>query len=273
MTTTTTSAHPVRTLREQVTALEAAITLCVASPKTRPVHRLRTMTRRIEGQLALLALLHGVTDHGKPARRALRRLKRFRRAAGVVRDIDVQLDLIEAVTPEDSPRPLREDSNKLRASLEMDREELAEELVRQLRRGQTELTLALEEILGRLEPVENLSLSATELASLTQQWFVDNTPPEPEGGAQDPDHLHAIRKVAKLARYIAENAPKAAKRPRQLAESFERLQQSGGDWHDWLVLAELARERLGGSSEFTKTIHERSLAALGNYNRNLREIA
>jgi len=273
MTTTTTSAHPVRTLREQATALEAAITLCVASPKTRPVHRLRTMTRRIEGQLALLALLPGVPDHGKPARRALRRLKRFRRAAGKARDIDVQMDLIEAVTPGDSPRSLREDSDKLKESLEADRKELAEELVRQLRRGQTELTLALEEILDRLESVESLSLPATELASLTQQWFVDNTPPAPEGGAEDPEHLHAIRKVAKLARYIAENAPKAAKRPRQLAESFERLQQSGGDWHDWLVLAELARERLGGSSEFTKTLHERSLAALGNYNRNLREIA
>jgi len=271
MASSTPSAHPVRSLREQVTALEAAITLCVAEPNARPVHRLRTMTRRIEGQLALLALLSGVPDYGKPADKARKLLKRLRRSAGEVRDIDVQIDLIESIVPDGSPQPLKKEKTKLQGSLNEDRKGAAGKLVKLLGRKQSELTLALEEILDTLEPVNDLSIPATKLASLTQQWFAHNTPPEPKGGA-DADHLHEIRKVAKLARYMAENAPKSAKRSRHLARSFEDLQQSGGEWHDWLVLGAIARERLGGSSALTLVLDERSQAALGSYREQLRDV-
>jgi CHAD domain-containing protein len=229
------------------------------------------MTRRIEGQLALLGLLPGVPDYGKPADKARKLLKRLRRAAGEVRDIDVQIDLIESVAPAGSSRPLKEDGAKLRESLEEDRKDTARKLGKVLSRRQSALTLALEETLYALKPVEELALSATKLASLAQQWFAHNAPSQPKGG-EDADHLHSIRKVAKLARYMAENAPKSAKRPRHLAGSFERLQQSGGEWHDWLVLATIARERLGGSSALTLALDERSQAALGSYRDHLREM-
>ena len=271
MASSTPSAHPVHSLREQVTALEAAITLCLADPKARPVHRLRTTTRRIEGQLALLELLPGVPDYGKSADKARKLLKRLRRAAGEVRDIDVQMDLIESIVPDGSPQPLKKDGARLQDSLNDDRKDLADKLVELLGRKQTKLTRALEEILDALKPVEDLSIPATKLASLTQQWFAHNTPPEPKGG-ENPDHLHTIRKVAKLARYMAENAPKRAKRPRHLASSFEHLQQSGGEWHDWLVLAAIARKRLGGSSPLTLVLDGRSQSSLGSYREQLREV-
>jgi CHAD domain-containing protein len=273
MANSTTSAHPIRSLREQVTTLEAAITLCLADPKEKPVHKLRTTTRRIEAQLALLEVMPKVPEYGKAAREATRMLKKVRRAAGEVRDTDVQLDLIKSVVQEDAPRSMKSAARKLSKELEADREDSSRKLMKLLRRRQSDLARPLEEILEILEPVEKLSLSASELASLTQRWFAKNTPPEPRQGADAPDYLHAIRKVAKLTRYIAENAPKQAKRPRSLAESFERLQQSGGEWHDWLVLSEIAGDKLSEASPLTKALSDRSRTALAAYRQHLREMS
>jgi CHAD domain-containing protein len=273
MAATTTSAYPIRFLREQVTALESAITLCLADPKARPVHRLRTTTRRIEAQLAMLETLAKLPDRRRAERKARRMLKKIRRAAGAVRDIDVQLDLIDSIVPEDTPRSMKSNAGKLRKELEAERDDHSIELVKILQRRQSDLVLALEDLLEALKPVESLSLSATELVSLAERWFTENTPPEPRKGAEDPDYLHSIRKAAKLTRYIAENAPKRAKRPRRLAESFERLQQSGGEWHDWLVLSEIAEDKLGGSSPVTGALTHRSRVALAAYRRHLREIS
>jgi CHAD domain-containing protein len=273
MAASTTSAYPIRFLREQVTALEAAITLCLASPEAKPVHKLRTMTRRIEAQLAMLATLAQLPNHGKSERKARQMLKKIRRAAGAVRDIDVQFDLIDSIVPEGTPRSMKSTAGKLKKELKAERDDHSVELVKILRRRQSDLVLALEDLLDVLEPVESLSLSATQLVSLAQRWFAENTPPEPRQGAEDPEYLHSIRKVAKLTRYIAENAPKKAKRPRALAESFERLQQSGGEWHDWLVLSEIAGDKLGGSSPVTGALAHRSRLALAAYRRHLREIS
>jgi CHAD domain-containing protein len=272
MTTSTTSAHPIRSLREQVTALEAAITICLADPKAKPVHRLRTTTRRIEGQFALLSTLPSLPDYHQQTQQAKRLLKKLRRAAGNVRDIDVQMGLIEAVAPGDASMPLKKEAGRLLRKLDTDRERSSQKLMKILDRRQSDLALVLESLLDELKPVENLSLSSTELASVSQGWFKDNLPAEPKAGPDDPDYLHSIRKLAKLARYIAENGPKRAKRPRRLAESFEKLQQSGGDWHDWLVLAEIARDALGEASPLTQAFDSRSRMALTTYHRHLHEM-
>src|SRR5215468_252577 len=94
-----TTAHPIDTLRQYITELEAAILLCLDDPAKKPVHRLRTMTRRIEAQIALFEMLHVPKVYSKEARDARRLLKKIRRAAGEVRDLDVQRDNIEEHTP------------------------------------------------------------------------------------------------------------------------------------------------------------------------------
>lgn len=270
MATTSTRAHPIRSLREQVTALEAAITLCLAEPKTKPVHRVRTMTRRIEGQLAMLEVLPKIPKHRKQAAAARKLLKKLRRAAGDVRDIDVQLDLIDQVTAKDASADLKKDAAKLREQLERDRDDHAGKLVKVLKKRQSEVTLALEDLLEALEPVETLSLTATALTKLTETWYRKNVPPKAGKTKDNPEYLHTIRKTAKLARYIAENAPENAKTPRKLAEEFESLQQSGGEWHDWMVLAEIARRNVGRTSALTKMLAGRNDTALQAYRRHLK---
>jgi CHAD domain-containing protein len=269
MTATNTLAYPIRSLREQVTALEAAITLCLADPKTKPVHRLRTTTRRIEGQLAMLEVLPKIPKHRKQAGEARKLLKKLRRAAGDVRDIDVQLDLIDQIAAQDTSGDLKSDAAKLKEKLDTDRKEHAAKLLKILKKRQSEVTLALEDLLKALEPVEKLALSATELTKLAERWYRKNLPPETGRKKNDPEYLHSIRKVAKLARYIAENAPENAKTPRKLAAEFESLQQSGGEWHDWMVLAEIAGKNTGRSSALTTVLAGRNHTALQVYRRHL----
>ncbi len=88
------SAYPIRTLREHVTALEGAIMLVLVDSKKDSVHRLRTSTRRIEAQLELLSLLPDLPDYRRAAKKVRRPLKELRRAAGLVRDLDVQRGLV-----------------------------------------------------------------------------------------------------------------------------------------------------------------------------------
>ena len=130
--TTSTTAHPIRTLREHVTALEAAITLCLADPAPKPVHRLRTSTRRIEAQLMLLELLPALPLHHKTAGKARRLLKKLRRAAGQVRDLDVQNDLIATETPYDAPKSIHKSSLQLREALNEQRTVAAQRLIQTL---------------------------------------------------------------------------------------------------------------------------------------------
>jgi CHAD domain-containing protein len=271
MTASSTAAHPVRNLREHTTALEAAVIVCLADPERRSVHRLRTTTRRIEGQLALLAAMPGVPEHEKQGRRVRRILKKFRRAAGGVRDTDVQIELLDSVASSSSSPSLRRDSTKLHSHLKAGRGKAAQRLLKLLRRNGAELAGTMEKLLEVLEPAQSLSISPTKLAALATNWFSQNIPQDFRSNPEDPDQLHAIRKTAKLARYMAENAPKSASGVRDRARAFESVQEAGGQWHDWLVLASVADKELGSASVLTKSFTRRCRLALTAYQRRLND--
>jgi hypothetical protein len=258
------AAHPVLTLRELVTTLEAAITLTLASPKTKSVHRLRTTTRRIEAQLELLTLLPDLPKHAKFSKKARKLLRILRRAAGQVRDLDVQRKLTQSRSKE---------AEHLRDLLKQQRDEAADHLLDTIHEHQPKLTRALEALLKALAPAESLTLSAVHLAQLTLHWYAHNTPATPK---QNHRQLHNIRKAAKLARYIAQSAtpdPKSGitKIPtHRLARTFESLQQSGGEWHDWLTMSGIAHRELGSSSPLARTFARRCDKSLADYQRHLK---
>ena len=263
--TTSTSARPIQTLREQTTNLEAAITVCLADPSPRPVHKLRTSTRRVESQLTLLSLLPGLPLHQKPEKEARRLLRKLRRAAGTVRDLDVQIDLIQEKASEST----KEASDDLSTVLKLQRAQAEANLLRILNKHQAKLTRSLESLLEALAPIKSQTLPATQLSVLAKDWFAQNIPSETI--PDDPDQLHAIRKTAKLARYIAETAPKSARTPRKLAAAFESLQQAGGDWHDWLILSAIAQDKLG-DSPLTQAFRGYCETALVNYRSHIQSL-
>jgi CHAD domain-containing protein len=276
MARSTQSAHPITTLRETAKSLEAAILLCMAKPRKSAVHRLRTLTRRIEAELELISMLPGLPRHEEQKRAALRLLKKLRRAAGDVRDIDVQRDLIrnEAAGKNGAPRPgpdVREQARRLRRELQRKRDEAAAHLLRLLHKQRTQLPLVFEELLDTLAPAEPITLSEPKLTALVRDWYAhpDNGGPPPSA-PRDAASFHAIRKRAKLARYLAESAPESAVRARRLAARFENLQQAGGEWHDWLILSEVAAHELGDSAQLPQRFAAQADSSLRTFKRRLR---
>src|ERR1700744_6517663 len=88
-------------LRDVAEAMRATLDACRKhgeAPKVEAVHHLRTGTRRVEATLETLAREAGARGLGKAAEEArqrwLRQLKKGRRAAGTVRDLDVHRELL-----------------------------------------------------------------------------------------------------------------------------------------------------------------------------------
>ena len=273
MAQTAPSAHPLQTLRETTQSLEAAILLCLAKLDKAAVHRLRTSTRRIEAELELLAMLRNLPPHEKEARKALRLLRKLRRAAGQVRDLDVQRDLVgdEASGKNGGSRPnleLRKEATDLRRTLKRKRDEEAADLHQLLKKHGAEFPVVFEKLLDALEPAESIALTEAQLTTLIREWYAQNTPCS-ASIPQDPAQLHNIRKHAKLARYLAESAPESATAARRLAAHFEDLQQAGGKWHDWLLLAELSSSELGNSAKLPQRFSAHAANSLRAYKRRL----
>ncbi len=252
----TTIASPVRTLREHTLALEEAMTVCLSKPRPSAVHKVRTEARRVEAQLELLSLLKKLPSHRSEATRALRLLKKIRRAAGRVRDLDVQRKLLKIHVLEKPEDRVVEDIAQqetplvscelveLRQIRKRRRKRAARRLLKLLDKRQKKLTAAFDALLTALEPVQNLQLPAAELLRLIDQRFrgthalIIRHPSS--------EHLHSIRKAARVARYQAEIAPDSAAATRA-AQRYEALQVAGGHWHDTLSLAADAATELGDS--------------------------
>jgi CHAD domain-containing protein len=142
-----------------------------------------------------------------------------------------------------------------------------------LHKQHARLPLAFGELLATLAPAESMALSEPRLIELILARYGSNhqtetpAPPVPDDTAQ----LHELRKRAKLARYLAESAPKSAVAAQRLAGQFAILQQAGGEWHDWLVLAQVAAGELGPSAKLVQRFAAHADHALLAFRRCLGE--
>ncbi len=274
-------AYPVKSLREQVVALEAALSVCLADPGQRPVHRLRTATRRVEAQLLLLARMPALPEHRKEATALLRALRKLRRAGGKVRDLDVHRALLEefaaahqpapaeeredgvpAATPTLTPEemqaepaaadPLHAAALELREHLKAKRAEAADELSAMLKERQTKAALAAEAMLAVLEPAAEMAMPAEDLLrNATALLARDGLLARGKIGRLSADELHTVRKAAKAARYLAETVPEDEALAAAAAK-FEALQEAGGQWHDALEINREARRFFGKDHALTR---------------------
>jgi CHAD domain-containing protein len=238
--------QPVTVFLRQTLTLKTAIAACLKKASPRRVHQLRTTTRRIEATLELLIVsadIARIDKKSKPLRRSLRKL---RRAAGDVRDADVQYDLLAAYhrTP---------DAKHLREVLSALRKKVGRKLIKRLKREQKRVELRLKTLEASLGPAIDLDLSGAKLITVTQTWFAENVRGlDPQ---QDQD-LHTLRKVSKTARYLAETGIDASKAVATLARRYEAAQKSLGEWHDHFLLLEQAHTYLPHDSETIQQIQE-----------------
>lgn len=150
--------------------------VCLAEPKEKAVHKLRSNTRRIEAQLLLLQHVPGLPPYRKEAARLLRELSRLRRAAGKVRDYDVHEGLLEefrhsAASASAEQAALREPAETLWTEQAAERERLAAKLVKLLEKRTPDIAAALEAVLKALKPAAMLNVPATTLLELAEVDF------------------------------------------------------------------------------------------------------
>jgi CHAD domain-containing protein len=238
--------QPVTVFLRQALMLKAAIADCLKKPSPKRVHVLRSTTRRIEATLELLTLSAGIPRIQKQAKPLQRSVSKVRRAAGIVRDADVQSGLLAAYnrTP---------DSKRLREDLAAVRKKAERRLIQRLEQEQKKIELRLNNLEAILSPALNLTLSGAKLITVTQSWFAENV------RGLDPQHdqdLHTLRKASKTARYLAETGVDASKAAAHLAARYEAAQKSLGEWHDHFLLLHEAHTHLPPNSETIEQIQE-----------------
>jgi CHAD domain-containing protein len=250
--------QPVTVFLRQGLMLKAAIAACLKKASPKRVHHLRSTTRRIEATLQLLVLSTGIPRIDKQSKPLQRSLRKLRRAAGEVRDADVHYDLL-------APYNRTPDAKRLREDLTAVREKAERKLIKRLEQEQKRIELRLHNLEASLSPALDLDLSGAKLITVTQSWFAENI------RGLDPHHdqdLHALRKVSKTARYLAETGVDASKAAATLASRYEAAQKSLGEWHDHFLLLHEAHARLPPDSETieqiqqdTERLHQRADAA------------
>ena len=235
-------------------AFNAAVAQGIEDADPEAVHRMRTGSRRLQALLEATLREAGPAGRAleRPTRTWLRELKQVRRAAGAVRDLDVQRKLLEdwigkqmpeqQTTPDTEASPPVEikQAEMLDAWLKSERKHLARGMQKEFKKrqlllaeGQGTLFTAISRVpLGRpraLRPADAVAL----------EEFVRATDAMP---LLHGENLHDFRKATKKARYVAEAGTEGDS---SVAKALKRIQDAIGEWHDWLCLGEETQAALG----------------------------
>jgi len=262
-------------LQQLTTALKTNLEACAGDPEVEAVHNVRTGTRRIEAMLDSI-LRERTTGSGldpektaqieKAAEKWLRLLKKIRRTAATVRDLDVHRKLLEkqkllkkangekdqAALPEGNPSletpgsekqgpyTIERQAEDLDAWLKHSRQEQAQPLIKVAPKWAARLDKELASFAEAMIQAPR-SRSSRSAAVVALEAFARLST---QMQRLDAGNLHDFRKGAKKARYMAESGgedPHAG----AVGKALKRLQDEIGDWHDWLVLADEAHQALG----------------------------
>ena len=262
-------------LRQLTDALRETLARCADDPDVDAVHDTRTGTRRIEAMLEATLQNAGLHDKSRDDPRAAaaqnweRLLKKVRRAAAPVRDLDVERRLLKKLVPENAAArgevgdQLREQAGKLDHALNSERDERVTVLKMNAAKWAEKLE---EQFRGFAEAMEQGGTRRTrepDAGRMALDAFARLATRMPH---LDSGNLHDFRKGVKGARYMAEAGTGVAHAD-AVARALKRAQDAIGEWHDWAMLADEAHKHLGeGGARLTAEIErereERFAAAM-----------
>ena len=213
---------------------------------SKDAHRLRTSIRRIE------VVMEGAEEN-RGSKKLHRQLDGMRRAAGHVRDIDVQTDLLQGLDAGD----YSSDCSALKNALLRRREKLEKKAAKQVSKEVgKDLEVRLEKLAAAIEDsgVPPRVTSHVRIETIRRQ-YVEFTTEVPLDG----DPLHDLRKGTKRLRYRLEAIP--GRESHALGKELKVVQDAIGEWHDWATLTEEGERRLEQRSiAFVAFLRSRSTA-------------
>ncbi len=260
-------------LRKLTAALRGNLEKCATEPGVDPVHDVRTGTRRVQAMVEAMMRERSDEAFHEAGKQWLRLLKRMRRAAAPVRDLDVHRKLLQKLVKDGNKKkdaglasPTSGEAAAVSASGGVEDSsdeqqtdpvaEQAEHLDAWLHHARQHNSAALRKQAAKL--LAKFDGEAAAFASAVEQAPRSRSRPRSaavvalesfarlvhEMQQLDVNNLHDFRKGAKKARYIAESAAEDA-HALAVGKALKRLQDEIGDWHDWFVLSEEARAALG----------------------------
>lgn len=199
-----------------------------SKPSAKGVHGFRTDTRRVQ---ILLAELSPKLD--RSGKKLLKLLNGIRKRAGKLRDLDVQLTALRNLKVPREPRRKTQLVNQLielRSRQEKKfRKSADDQTIREIRKR-------LKRAVKRFQP-ESARDPLSAAMSMLDHFHSSR-------GPLNEELLHEYRILSKRSRYAAEFAAPTAS-VAAFIEEVKRLQDSLGDWHDWLTLTQTASKELG----------------------------
>jgi CHAD domain-containing protein len=241
-----------------VERLLASIANLRQQPTSKGAHFYRTSVRRFE---AWADVFHPHED--APQKQALKFLKKLRKATGKFRDAEVHLELLEKLRAGGA-----HDKKKLENALKSRRDRYRSKLDSLLRDPILSSIWRTLRVLDEVPPqstqptISNPIKGMARLALNQYRAFVQRR------AELSPENLHQYRLECKRFRYTAElagNLPAAQK----LVDSWKKVQDLIGDWHDYLMLAELAGDLVGNSTLHEALVRHRD----AKYDEAVREVA
>ena len=239
----------------------AALEACRVQPVPKAVHRLRTTTRRLEALLTTAKRRrNGGARLARKIDKALKALKPIRGAAGPVRDIDVQLALLEGLVQRVGASPARGTPGEAQAA--------GLKLQTELKRSRKHAAKQLREVIQHVEMKElkRLSPLQTELSDVKWMYLLKDAMKIERQAARrldtaDPESLHEYRKRSKFSRYLAE-MEEGSLEAKEFGKKMKAALDAIGAWHDWLLLTQLAKKAAGRSSALAKAAKQQRERAL-----------
>lgn len=222
-------------LHSQLRALGGRLKACAREPEPRAVHRLRIGTRRAEAGLRLF----GPLLPPRRTRRLRRRIRKVRRAAGQVRDLDV---LICRLANEPEPGA---DVLPLLSELRERRSDRADELVHRIRsRNAGRIGRESRKLLERIRVRGETPLAAAEDPLLFLCPAMEEFRSAAQADLSDAADLHRFRKRAKRLRYSVEMLQEIAPcdRLHRMQKALQALQDRLGGINDHAAAAAILSE-------------------------------
>ncbi len=239
--------YPDRIFEQLVGEFLVTLRACHGRPIPEQVHTLRITARRMEALLRMVQ--EREVDNPRRARKikqALEPLKTIRKAAGSVRDLDVQRGLLRDLlarsgTAQSTSERMqsRSEGRRVEAELRRCRTDAGKRFFAVIQATESQAEGSLKALASELYDIEWKSLWKDTLA-----WEKDSERHLRRGSLEG---LHAYRKRGKFVRYIAEMEVKSAPAKR-FAKNLKKVLDSIGNWHDWTLLSERSMRILGESS-------------------------
>jgi CHAD domain-containing protein len=210
------------------------------------IHQARVATRRLKAALELTGPVLPKDQH-KPFSRALRKL---RRRLGPLRDLDVMIGHLQAMSKQKTSHgaivwllgrleQARVDARKMDA-----KESSPGRVLARLGTwwGVRDATASVREAIDSLL-AEALHLQLDSFAEQADQLVARTTSQTVAVLDEEPNDPHALRIAGKSLRYTLEMAQaEGHDLPRKVMKAFKRMQESLGQWHDYVVLSERAMQ-------------------------------